>query len=146
MKVSEHTMQQIKETIGEAAEKFPESEGTQPVTDIHIQASQDTGDMILTDDDDNELSRTTVNEWAGNESDTFNNDIFPLLRRCVKDMKQKLLQTGIMKPFNVVLKDDDGDTVATIYTIGEEHVSSNNNLIQKIDKELDAFLEHLMKD
>ena len=57
MKASEQTTQQLDRVIRKIAQKFPYSEEPTHLTDIHLRVSQDSGEMLAFDDDDNEITR-----------------------------------------------------------------------------------------
>ena len=57
---SEQTIGQIDRFIRKVSEKYPESDENISFTDIHIRASQDTGDLMAFDDNDNEITRCVI--------------------------------------------------------------------------------------
>ncbi len=63
MKPTEQTLQEAERAIRKIAEKFPPTEEATQLTDIHIRVSQDTGEMLAFDDDDNEINRCVVEQW-----------------------------------------------------------------------------------
>ena len=71
MKASEHTLEQIKSVISQALGAFPHSDEALPMTDILIQANQDSGELVVSDDENNELARAVIEEFAGNEDEDF---------------------------------------------------------------------------
>ena len=71
MKASEHTLEQIKKVISQALGAFPHSDEALPMTDILIQANQDSGELVVSDDENNELARAVIEEFAGNEDEDF---------------------------------------------------------------------------
>ena len=56
MKVSDQTLQQVERTISKVADKFPANHEASILTDIHLRANQETGELVAFDDDDNALS------------------------------------------------------------------------------------------
>lgn len=146
MKASEQTLRQIKEALAAAAKCYPPTGEAMPITDLTVQASQDTGDLAVSDDDNRELSRVNITEWAGCDSENFYGEIQPVITRCINGERTALLNAGIMKPYSILLADDDGETVADLYTVAEDTVVLDDDMIRKIDEDLDAFLEKLMKE
>ena len=57
MKATEQTLQEVERAIRKVAEKFPPSEEATLLTDIHLRVSQDSGEMLAYDDDDNEQKK-----------------------------------------------------------------------------------------
>ena len=80
MKANEQTQQQIERAIRKIAQKFPSDEDTSILTDIHLRASQDSGELLAFDDDDKEITRCVVEEWIDNKDDNFYQEITTLLR------------------------------------------------------------------
>lgn len=146
MKASEHTLEQIKNVISQALGAFPHSDEALPMTDILIQANQDSGELVVSDDENNELARAVIEEFAGNEDEYFYNGILADLRRAVGDMHAQLLDAGIMKPYDILLVNDEGETVANLYCVEEDTVVLDNEMIRKIDDDLDNFLKKLMEE
>ena len=56
MKATEQTTQQIERTIKKIAQKFPLTEDASILTDIHLRVSQDSGELLAFDDDENETN------------------------------------------------------------------------------------------
>ena len=71
MKETEQTLQQIERAIRKIADKFPQNVETDILTDIHIRVSQDTGELMALDDDDNEITRCVIEQWIENKDDRF---------------------------------------------------------------------------
>lgn len=146
MRVSEQALQQIKDAITTAVTAFPADVEALPMTDIIVQVSQDSGEFVVSDDDNNELCRMNIAEWSNYSGEDFYGDIQPVLRRCINEQRETLLQAAIMKPFSILLVDDDGETVADLYTVEDDTVVLDDEMIRKIDEDLDDFLDKLMKE
>ena len=125
------------------------SEGDETVvTDIHLQPNSESGELIIFDDDDQELSRTIINEWVEYESDDFYTVVEPILRAEVEALKEsgKLEKLCLMKPYSFVLVDEDKETVAELLLVDEdETLLLNDELLKGLDEELDAFLKDLLE-
>lgn len=146
MKASEQTLQQITRAIRKTAEKFPATDEASLMTDIHIRVSQETGEVMVYDDDDKEITRCVVEEWIGNTADDFYEQIVPVVRRCVDKQKKLIEGMSILKPFSVILEDDDKQTVAELYLVDDETVIIDPDLMQDLDDDLNSFFKKLMKD
>lgn len=146
MKASEKTILQIKRAINKIAGKFPPASEALPMTDIILKVNQDTGDMLAYDDNDRELNRCVVEDWIGNNSETFFADIQPVLRRCLEEMRPTLLGMGIMKPFTFTLSDEDSETFSELYIVDDDTFLIGDEIMKDLDKDLDDFFEKLMKN
>ena len=106
MKATEQTLQQAERAIRKTIEKFPSTEEATLLTDIHLRVSQDTGELMSFDDDDNEITRCVVEQWIDNKDDNFYQEVAATLRTILLKQKEKIEQMSILKPFSFVLEDD----------------------------------------
>lgn len=148
MKLSAQSYTSIASSLREAIDKYKaEGEGT-VVTDIHLQPKQDSGELVIFNDDDEELSRTVIEEWADYNEDDF----YAIVERILRGEITKLKETGllehlaIMKPYSFVLVDEDKETVADLLLVDDEDtLLLNEELLKGLDEELDAFLKDLLE-
>ena len=112
MKATEQTLQQVERALRKVAEKFPPTEEATLLTDIHIRVTQDTGELMVYDDDDTELTRCVIEQWIDNKEDSFYEDVTSTLRSLLNTHKQKIEQMSILKPYSFVLEDDDRENIA----------------------------------
>lgn len=146
MKANEQTQQQIERAIRKIAQKFPSDEDTSILTDIHLRASQDSGELLAFDDDDNEITRCVVEEWIDNKDDKFYQEITTLLRNILKRMRNTVDNLGILKPYSLVLENDDKESIAELYVADDDTIIIDGELMEGLDKDLDSFLDKLLKD
>ena len=88
MEVSESTLNKIGRALTKAASKFPEGAEPLPLTDILIQVKQESGELLVFDDDDNELTRCVVDEWIGNNNDSFYDDALEVIQHYITGHKE----------------------------------------------------------
>lgn len=146
MKASDQTVQQIERTIRKIGQKFPPSENPTQLTDIHLRVSQESGEMLAFDDDDNEITRCVVEEWIDNKDDKFYDNVTTVLRQVLKRQGKTVDAFGLLKPFHVVLEDDEKESISELYIADGETIIINSELMEGLDKDLDAFFQELMKD
>ena len=146
MKATEHTLQEVERAIRKVAEKFPPSEEATLLTDIHLRVSQDSGELLAYDDDDNEINRCVVEQWIENKDDDFYQNVAATLRSSLHKQKEKIEQMSILKPYSFVLEDDDKETIEELYLVDDDTVILHEELMAGLDKDLDEFLEQLLKD
>ena len=146
MKASEQTVQQIERAIRKVSQKFPFSEESSILTDIHLRVVQESGELLAFDDDDEEITRCVIEEWIDNKDDDFYTDIIPILRQVIKKMSKTVDNLGIMKPYSFVLEDDEKENIAELYVADDDTVIVNGELLEGLDKDLDSFFSELMKD
>lgn len=146
MKASEQTVQQIERAIRKISQKFPQSEESSILTDIHLRVVQESGEILAYDDDDEEITRCVIEEWIDNKDDDFYAEITPILRQVIKKMNKTVDNLGIMKPYSFVLEDDEKENIAELYVADDDTIIINGELMEGLDKDLDSFFSDLMKD
>ncbi len=146
MNTNEQTLQQIERAIRKIADKFPAAEEASIMTDIHIRVNQETGEMVAFNDDDNEINRCVIEQWINNTEDNFYEQIVSVIRKSLMKHKDIIEHMSILKPFSFVLENDDKESVEELYLVDDETVIIDPDLMEGLDKELDAFLEKLLKE
>lgn len=148
MKMSEQSRASIVSALKTALCRYTSEGDETVVTDIHLQPNSESGELIIFDDDDQELSRTIINEWVEYESDDFYTVVEPILRAEVEALKEsgKLEKLCLMKPYSFVLVDEEKETVAELLLVDEDDtLLLNDELLKGLDEELDAFLKDLLE-
>lgn len=146
MKATEQTLQQIERTIRKTADKFPADPESSIMTDIHVRVIQDSGELITFDDNEEEITRGLVEQWIDNTDDDFYTAIPPIIRKCIEHQKALVDNMGIMKPFAFVLENDEKEPLEELYIVDDDLVIIDSDMMQDLDKDLDEFLDHLLKD
>jgi hypothetical protein len=146
MKTSEQTIQQIERALRKIAAKFPPEKEAEKMTDIHLRVSQETGEIRAYNDDEEELDRCVVEEWINNPAEDFYQQIPSVLRKCIEKLKDTVESMSILKPFSLVLEDDDKETVAELYLVDDETVIIDPDLMEGLEDDLNSFLEKLLAE
>lgn len=146
MEKKEQTIQQIERFLKKVAQKFPASEeDTSVMTDIHVRVSQDSGELLAFDDDDQEITRCVVEQWIDNKEEDFYDEVAKLLRETLRTNAQLADNLGILKPYSFVLEDDDKENLGELYLADDDTIIVGGDLMESLDNDLDAFLEELLK-
>lgn len=146
MKASEQTLQQIERALRKVAEKFPDDKEASMLTDIHIRVTQETGELMVFDDDDRELTRCVVEQWIDNKDDGFYDHVAATLRRCISRQKKLMENLSVLKPYAFVLEDDDKEMKAELFVVDDEETAIiDSELMKDLDKDLDSFFDKLLK-
>lgn len=148
MNLSEQSHSSIASTLREAVSRYKVGGENSVITDIHLLPKQDSGELLVYDDDDQELARTIIDEWIDYEGDDFYQEVETLLRTAVTGLKTEgiLDSLCLMKPYSFVLIDEDKETVAELLLVDEEETMLlNDELLKGLDEELDAFLKDLLE-
>ena len=115
------------------------------LTDVHIRVTQETGELVIFNDDDVELTRCVIEEWIDNKDDDFYEGITSILRKCIDNQKELLDNLSILKPYAFVLEDDDHEPVAELHVVDDDTVIIDTELMEGLDKDLDDFFDKLLK-
>jgi hypothetical protein len=145
MKATDQTTQQIERIIRKIAQKYPQTDDTSVLTDIHFRLSQDSGELLAYDDEDNEITRCVIEQWIDNKEENFYDDVTSILRSILKRLHDVVDNFGILKPYSFVLEDDEKESVAELYVADDDTIIIEGDLMQDLDKELDSFLDDLLK-
>ena len=148
MDISEQSHAAIASVLEEALKRYASAGEESVLTDIHLLPNQDSGELIILDDDENVLARTVIAEWVNYEGDDFYMEIEPLLRAEVTALKEQGLldKLSLMKPYSFVLVDEEKETVADLLLMDDnETLFLNDELLKGLDEELDAFLKDLLE-
>ena len=144
MKPTEQTIQQVDRFIRKIAAKFPATDDAEQMTDIHIRVSQDTGEMVAFNDDDDEITRCVVEQWIENKDDDFYEDITSILRRQLETLHETIDNLSIFKPYSFVLEDDDKNNIAELRRCDDDTVIIDEpDLMEGLDKDFDEFFKNL---
>lgn len=146
MKANEQTIQQIERFLKKIASKYPMSQEAEILTDIHVRVSQESGDIMAFNDDDDEITRCVVEEWIDNKDDNFYGNITNILRLELTKNKEQIENMSILKPYSFVLEDDDKENIAELYVVDDDTVIIGGDLMEGLDEDLDQFLNNLLKD
>lgn len=146
MKTSEQTLQQLDRAISKIADKFPSNVEAQILTDIHIRVVQESGELLVFDDDDIEITRVVIEQWIDNKDEDFFHDVTDVLRQTMYRNRQLLEGMSILKPFSFVLEDDEKESVAELFIADDDTVIIGADIMADLSEDLDAFFEKLMSE
>jgi hypothetical protein len=147
MERSEQFLQQIDRFIRKIAEKFPVSEETSLITDIHVKSNQDTGELIAYNDDEEEITRVTIEEWINYQDQNFFDEAATVLRDELRKNQDLVNNMGILKPYSFVLEcEDDKNDSAELYIADDDTVILGGDLMPGLDDDLNKFFEKLTKE
>ena len=146
MKATEQTLQQIERAIRKVADKFQNKEEDSVLTDIHLRVTQETGELVAFNDDDKEITRSIIEQWIDNKDDDFYNEVAAVLRNVLNKQKAIIEEMAILKPYSFVLEDDDREHIAELYLVDDDTAIIDTELMTGLDKDLDNFLDELLKD
>jgi len=146
MKAKEQTLQQVTRGIRKVIDKYPSDREATMLTDIHLRVSQESGELLAFDDDEHEITRCVVEQWIDNKDDDFYPQVAATLRSVLKSLKAQVDKMSILKPYSFVLEDDEKETLEELYLVDDDIVIIHRDLMTDLDKDLDDFLDKLLKE
>lgn len=142
----EKTKHHICRFLDKVAEKFPAKEEPEIFTDIHVRVNQESGDLMAFDDEDREITRCVVEDWINNSDSTevFYNMVVMCIRSAIEERKPEL---GIIQPYNFVLENENGEHIEELFVVDDSETTIlGAPFMQDLEKDLDDFIERLMKE
>jgi hypothetical protein len=143
MQSNEHTIKQIVRALKKVAQKFNIELENQPLTDIHLQVNQDSGELRIFNDEDEEITRCVVEEWIDNKSENFYEQVKDILYQILIDNKDLADNLHILKPYSFVLIDEDHETICDLYLVDDDIIVLDGELMDGLSEDLDKFWEEL---
>ena len=145
MNTNEQTLRQIERALKKTAEKFAAiSQEDAVLTDFYLLVRQESGELLVFDDDEREITRCVVEEWIGqlvakNSTPLYNPYCTPPLKRC-----EPILEAmPVLRPCSFVLLDDEQQTVAELFLIDDDTMIIGQDLMVGLSDDLDAFWQKL---
>ena len=143
MTANEQTYQQIERALRKAASKVLPLTDCLPLTDIYLQVKQESGELLVFDDDDHELTRCVVEEWIGNSDEHFYDEVQPILITALTRLKEVTEHVAVLKPYSYVLMGEDHETIADLYLVDDETLLVSGDLMQGLEEDLEHFWQQL---
>lgn len=147
MSISQKSQAELRKAISEMTKRFV-TEAESIVTDFHFYVNSENGNLVIFDDDENELSRVHIPEWKNSNNDENYDKIEKEIRHLLTEAQKngELDNMNVVKPYSCLLVDDDKETIVDLLYIDDETYIISDELLKGLDKELDDFLQHLLKD
>ena len=145
MKATEQTNQQIERFLRKIAQKYPSTEDTTQLTDIHVRVSQESGELIAFDDNEREVTRCVVEQWIDNKDERFYEEVLQQLRNVMRKNANLCDNLCILKPYSFVLEDDDKESQGELYVADDDTIIIGGDLMDDLESDLDSFLDNLLK-
>lgn len=138
----------IKETFLQAIHELEENYTGSSLTDIFITVDTESGEVAFYDDEENILSKIVIYDWINN-TELTDEKIATILREITEeiDNDDKFAGLDLYKPFSVIYADDNMNVIEELLTIEDDSaIQIDNDLLEKFDREFDAFLDKLLKE
>jgi hypothetical protein len=135
-----------------ALEHLEVSESQAAIVDLYLLPNPEAGEFSVFDDEDHELIKVPVDIWQENYETLDNEAELKECEAILVEIANKVKDEGIferiniLKPFSVLMVDEDMETLAELLLIDDEQYLVDDHFLKNMDEELDAFFEKLMAD
>ena len=148
MKLSEPSQNLVSNLFKELVRKYATPSDPEIITDFYIQPLRETGEVIIYDDDDKQLCRTVIPEWADYPEDTFYSDVQADLQSVMHGVNTggALEKLAVWKPYSFVMVDEERESVCDLMLVDDDTLIVTNDLLKGLDEELNDFLEKLLEE
>lgn len=140
---NEQTFQQIERALRKVASKYPTDVECLPLTDFHLQVFQESGELRIFDDDDNEITRCVIEDWIGNKEESFYKDVQPILVEAIMRIKDVTEHIAVIKPYSFTLMGEDCETIADLYLVDDDTILISEDLMKGLSEDLEIFWQQL---
>ena len=145
-KPNEATIANIERFINKIAQKFPSVEEPMVMTDIHLTISQDSGELMAFDDNDNEITRCVVDSWINSQDEDFYSNAAAVLRGRLQHLHTAVDGMGLLKPFSFILETDEHEHYSELYLVDSDMKIIGGDLMNGLGEDLDKFFSELIKE
>ena len=148
MKLSVQSHSSIVNAVKKALGRYLSGEEKNFVTDIYLQPIQETGELVIYNDEEEELSRTVIQDWVNCAPEAFYESIEGNLKQILNTLRGEGLfsHLSLMKPYSFVLVDEEKETISELLLVDdEETLLISDELLKGLDEELNAFLKELLE-
>ena len=140
---------EIRQVLNDAISKIKDNEML-TLSDLFIMANSDEMVLSVFTDDEQLLSEGNIDSWSEykDKPEIFQSHVVLSLKNILnqKDILDELKKLDLLSPFSVILVDENFEQTDDLLTIDDSFLILEDDFIKNIDKELDSFLDNLLKD
>ncbi len=136
----------IHETLSKITELYSGEEDQLVSTDFYFQPLREKGKLLVFNDDDEEISNITIDEWKEYSADTFYDEVTAQLTAIIEafNTEGELERLAVWMPYSFVLVDEERETIADLLLVDDDTLLVKKGLLAGLDEELNKFIEDLM--
>lgn len=151
MVTSAAQIQSILETLFMTAiDKMIKSVNGNYISDIYVQADQETGELQIYDEEEALVDKTVIFDWVNNteEEDVFARRVSDVVRSVLTGLVSKHVfdNPRFIKPLSVSLTDESFVVIEELLFLDDENLRLDDPLLKDLDADLDEFLSKLLSD
>lgn len=139
----------IKSTFQQAIDSLSKDYAGSSLTDIFITVDKESGEVAFYDDEENKVAEIVVFDWINKVDELSDEHVISILRGVTEqlDNEDMFSSLDLYKPFSVNYSDDGFEVIEELLLINEDSaIKSDNDLMEKFDREFDDFLDKLLKE
>jgi hypothetical protein len=139
----------IKSTFQQAIDSLSKDYAGSSLTDIFITVDKESGEVAFYDDEENKVAEIVVFDWVNKVDELSDEHVISILRGVTEqlDNEDMFSSLDLYKPFSVNYSDDGFEVIEELLLINEDSaIKSDNDLMEKFDREFDDFLDKLLKE
>lgn len=136
----------IHETLSKITELYSGEEDQLVSTDFYFQPLREKGKLLVFNDDDEEISNITIDEWKEYPADTFYDEVTAQLTAIIEasNTEGELERLAVWMPYSFVLVDEERETITDLLLVDDDTLLVKKGLLAGLDEELNKFIEDLM--
>ena len=151
MVTSAAQIQSILETLFMTAiDKMIKSVNGNYISDIYVQADQETGELQIYDEEEALVDKTVIFDCVNNteEEDVFARRVSDVVRSVLTGLVSKNVfdNPRFIKPLSVSLTDESFVVIEELLFLDDENLRLDDPLLKDLDADLDEFLSKLLSD
>lgn len=151
MVTSAAQIQSILETLFMTAiDKMIKSVNGNYISDIYVQADQETGELQIYDEEEALVDKTVIFDWVNNteEEEVFARRVSDVVRSVLTGLVSKNVFDNLrfIKPLSVSLTDESFVVIEELLFLDDENLRLDDPLLKDLDADLDEFLSKLLSD
>ena len=146
MNASAKTITQLEGILAAVAQRCPSAEREAVLSDIYFMVDAASAELVVTDDDETELCRETVEGWKNVKADKLSVVVQRDLQEAIARQRETVDAINFLRPFSLVLVDQHHETIAELHIVDDDTVILTGSLMENLEDDLDAFLKKLMEE
>lgn len=143
---SENFKERLAQLLRAALTKCKQNDQLDTLTDLYFQLDEENLSLSVYDDEEQELASIA---WGDTSPGTggLQEQLTTLLQEMVDDhdLMEQFEEYNLLKPFSLLIVDAEFGHISEVYLLESGDVVIENSLFKSIDKELDDFLDKLLK-
>lgn len=147
MSIGKVSKDALRKAIVQAINNFSTEADFEVITDFHLHLNSDTGELSIVDDDYVQNTSVVIEEWIDIDNGEFTNEVVRTIKNVIQQLSDEKAfdNVNISKPFSFVLEDNDQETLEELFIVDDDTIILSEEFLKGVDKELDTFLDDLMK-